>query len=144
MSRKLINGYFSTLFGALVIVAGTTSPAFAGGDRLECKGESARGDSSMDARYEVDEDRAKFSVSFEAAPGGASMAGDVKRVEVGGNLVGYITLAGELGGDLGGDLNFDSTAGPADQDRPFPANFPAVGAGDVVSVGTLGCDLQSR
>lgn len=138
VSKKLL----AIALAIAVLAIGST--AFAGGDRLECKAESATEDASMDGKFESDGARDKFSASFEAAPDGSFMAGDVLQVTVGAEDVGDITLAVLANGDLGGDLNFDTTAGPADDDSPFPGNFPGVGAGTIVNVGTLGCSLQNR
>lgn len=125
-----------------------SSITFAGGDRLECEDELLTEDASMDARFESDRGRDKFSASFEAAQDSSFAAGNVLQVTVdpvGASPVevGAITLEVLPNGDLGGDLNFDTTAGPEDNDSPFPADFPAVGAGTIVKVGsTLQCDLQ--
>ncbi len=136
LSKKLL----AITLGIAVVAIGTT--AFAGGDRLECKAESATEDASMDARFESDDGRDKFSASFEAAAGGSFVAGDVLDVFVNMVPVGSITLAVLPNGDIGGDLNFDTTAGPADEDSPFPPGFPAVMAGTRVDVGTLACNLN--
>jgi len=114
--------------------------AFAGGDRvrLECDSEGA-GDISMDARYQERRGRAKFDGSFEAAPGGGFMDGDVLAVVVGGIDVGSIALATQLNGDLAGDIEFDTQA---DENNPFPGNFPDVGSDTSVTVGLLGCSLE--
>ena len=128
----------------LVSVAFTGSVAcggaLAGNDRtrLECDSEGA-GDISMDSRYEKRRGRAKFDASFEAAPRGNFMEGDLLVVHVGGIDVGSITLVRQLNGDFGGDLEFDTRA---DDFNPFPDNFPAVTSGTSITVGPLGCALD--
>ena len=118
----------------------------ASGLRLECNAEGP-GDISMQARYEVRRARKKFTTEFEAAPGGAFQGGDRMTVAVDAVPVGSVRLKPVAGGDLVGDLNLDTTAGPGDQAKPFPRNFPAVERGTRVAVAingnnVLGCRLQ--
>lgn len=114
--------------------------AFAGNDRirLECDSEGA-GDISMDARSEERRGRAKFDASFEAAPRGDYIEGDMLAVRAGGIEVGSITLLTQRNGDLGGDLEFDTRA---DEFNPFPDDFPEVASGTSIVVGPLGCALD--
>ena len=61
-------------------------------------------------------------------------------VTVNGLSVGSMILDQPGGiGDIVGDLDFDSTGNADDEDLPFPAI--AIGDGDVVMVGELGCAL---
>jgi hypothetical protein len=141
----------SLFLGTLLLVAATSAvgagPAnAASGLRLECNAEGP-GDISMQARYEERRARKKFTTEFEAVPGGAFRAGDRMTVVVDAIQVGAIRLKQVVGGDLVGDLNLDTTAGPGDQARPFPRNFPAVQRGTRVAVAingnnVLGCRLQ--
>lgn len=127
----------------IAMLAGS-SIANAGGDRFECRSSAAGEDASMDARFEDDGDRMKFSTSFEAAPDGSFATGDMLGVSVGGQLVAVMQLAGAAPGDVTGDVDFDTTAQADDADAPFPVNFPAIGAGTDVMIGTFGCTLQAR
>jgi len=114
-----------------------------GRTRLECRVDAANEDASIRARFEQRDDRKKFSVELEAAPGGSYAAGDILNVFVNDELVGSMTLV-DLG-DIVGEIGFDSTAQADDVDLPFPANFPTVGAGSIVEAGAqLACDLQAR
>ena len=125
---------------ALTIACGTA--AFGGGHdriRLRCDAEGVQ-DTSMDAKFESRDGRAKFDASFEARPGGAFSAGQVLDVKVGGVTVGQMTLFSI--GDIVGDLNFDTTAQAADDDLLLPGGFPSVDQGTSVMVGPLGCALQ--
>jgi hypothetical protein len=143
--KKMVGKRSNFIMGILAVgLMAASSSAFAGGDKLECKAEGAR-DVSMDARFEQDGDRAKFDASFEAARGAGYAVGNVLQVRVGDEHVGDITLSVQLNGDLGGDLGFDNNVdrdAPDPDTVPFPANFPAVGAGTIVTIGTLGCSLQ--
>lgn len=114
--------------------------AFAKDDRvrLRCDSEGA-GDISMDARYKQRRNRVKFDGSFEAAPGGNYIDGDMLTVSVGGEEVGQLMLTTRLNGDLEGDIEFDTRV---DENDPFPENFPEVFEGTSVTIGTLGCDLD--
>lgn len=113
--------------------------------RLECEKRGAY-DTSMDARYEVRDDRRKFDASFEAAPGGKFYDGQELSVYVDYERVGTMVLRYE-GYDLQGDLEFDSNVdGYYDDSVPFPENFPPVGYGTHVTVGSyeagyLSCTL---
>lgn len=143
MSRNsLMEKALAAAMGAVLLASGTT--AFAGGDRFECRAPVPGEDASMSARFEDDDDRMKFSASFEAAPGGSFAAGDMLGVTVDGELVAVMELAGAAIGDVTGDVDFDTTAQIDDADSPFPVNFPATGAGIDVMVGTFGCTLQAR
>ena len=115
--------------------------------RLECRDDSSSWDASITARHELrnptSRKREKFTVEFEAMPGGPFQAGDNLEIRVDGELVGKFILADA--GMIVADLNFDTTAQPDDQDMPFPANFPATSAGTIVSVGgEFACSLQVR
>ena len=125
----------ATLAGSM-----TGGSAMAGDDRtrLRCDSSGA-GDTSMDARYEERGGRAKFDASFEAAPGGNYVDGDLLTVNAGGVEVGSIVLLTQLNGDLGGDLEFDTQA---DENNPFPSDFPDVFSGTSVTAGPLGCALE--
>jgi hypothetical protein len=141
----------SLLFGTLCLVTATSAivggPAnAASGLRLECNADGPA-DIAMQARYEERRARKKFTTEFEAAPGGAFKAGDRMIVVVDTIQVGAIRLKQVVGGDVVGDLNLDTTAGPGDQAKPFPRNFPAVQRGTRVAVtisgnNVLGCRLQ--
>lgn len=134
---------------AIIAMAATaTAPAAmakrgsGGGDdrlRLQCDADGAR-DFSMDARYESRRGRAKFDASFEAAANAGFRAGQTLIVAVGGVNVGSMTLTRDpFNGDIVGDLEFDTQP---DENNPFPNNFPSVGAGTSVTVGSLGCALD--
>lgn len=114
--------------------------AVAGGNRirLDC-GANGAADFSMDARYEQRRNREKFDASFEAAPNAGFAAGEELDVKVGGVSVGTMTLVALAGGDVTGDIEFDTQA---DENNPFPVNFPEVAEGVSVMVGDLGCALQ--
>ena len=145
-----LNG-FSLFLATLCLVTATSaigsSPAdAASGLRLECNADGA-GDISMQARYEVRRARKKFTTEFEAAPGGAFKGGERMTVAVDAIQVGAVRIKPVVGGDLVGDLNLDTTAGPGDQAKPFPSNFPSVQRGTRVAVAingnnVLGCRLQ--
>lgn len=128
----------SIVISVMLLIASQT--AIAGGERvrLSC---SALGvnDISMDARYEERRNRTKFDASFEAAPNAGYTAGQELDVKVGGVPVGTMTLVALLSGDVAGDLEFDTQA---DENNPFPGNFPAVTRGTSVMVGDLGCALN--
>ncbi len=135
------------LIAALTVAAlGTGQTGLAGEDRsrLECRDALALQDGSMQARYERDTGRTKFTVEMEVLPGGQLLAGDILQVQVNGQLVGAIQLA-QGATDLIGGLDLDTTAGALDAASPFPVNFPAMGPGSTVQIGTeLGCSLQVR
>jgi len=131
-----------------ILVAGSlgASTAYAAVD-LRCDA-TGPGDISMQARFERrDSGRRKFSTEFEAAPGGAFSAGQRMAVVVSGVRVGTDKLKKVVGGDLKGDLNLDDAAGPNDNEKPFPADFPEVTRNTQVVVKingdkVLGCRLQ--
>jgi len=141
----------SLLLGTLCLASATfaiggSSANASDGLRLECDVDGA-GDISMHARYEARRSRKKFSAEFEAAPGQGFKAGDRMTVAVASINVGGVRLKEVLGGDLVGDLNLDTTAGPGDQAKPFPSNFPKVERETRVVVAingnnVLGCRLQ--
>lgn len=107
--------------------------------RLACAAAGAQ-DFSADARFEDRRGRRKFDASFEAAPNLGFLPGQRLAVAVGGVTVGQMTLARDpVNGDVVGDLDFDTRP---DERAPFPANFPAVGAGTSVVIGPLGCALN--
>lgn len=141
------NLFEGILIAALAVAALSASQTTLAGEdrtRLECRDALALQDGSMQARYERDAERTKFSVEMEVLPGGALIAGDVLQVQVNGQLVGAIALT-QGATDLVGGLDFDTTADALDADSPFPVNFPAVGPGSTVQIGTgLGCSLQIR
>jgi hypothetical protein len=132
-----------------VVAAVSSTGALAGDDktRLQCYADTADGIASMKARYETREgrrSRERFQASFETAPGFGLVAGNVLQVNVGGSVVGLLRLAVQANGDLGAEMDFDTnidTDAP-DTSVPFPANWPGVAPGTVVTVGTLGCSLQ--
>jgi len=138
-------GFLAATTAAVVVIALSTC-AYAGGDRVRvrCISVSPNADASMSANFESRGDRAKFSVSFEAAAGAGVVAGDVLAVTVNGRGVGQITAQALAKGDVGAGLGLDTTAGPGDKDSPFPADFPAVASGSNVTVGSLGCTLMGR
>ncbi len=106
--------------------------------RLQCSADGAS-DVSIAARYEERRGRVKFDASFEAAPDAGFAAGQQLAVSVGGVNIGSMTLASDLlSGDVVGDLEFDTRA---DENNPFPSNFPTVATGMSVTVGNLGCAL---
>lgn len=139
------------ILGMTLAAAGNIALA-GGGTRVECDNDSVAGDANMAARSESRGDREKFDTSFEAFPGGPYVAGDVLSVVVNEtDDVGTITLGTgcDVVGDVCGELNYDSTADPDDEDDPFPAGFPAVGAGTLVQIvaadgTTIGCRLSDR
>jgi hypothetical protein len=143
----------TAFFGLVGVVMMTGSVAALARDnrvRLECAAEGA-GDLSLDARYEERSrrrtTRKKFSVEFEAAPGGSFGPGQLMTVSVRGRDVGSVVLDTVVGGDIVGDLNFDTTAGPADRDLPFSSSFPVAKSGSSVVVKVdggrvLGCRLR--
>jgi len=151
MSRNSLKGKTLAAAMGIALLAGSAT-AFAGGDRYECRGFVAGKDANMDARFEVDGDRKKFSVSFEAAPDSGFGVGDTFDVEVRGKMVATMEFDAErdaLGnviGDIIGEVNFDTTAQADDADGPFPVNFPTdTGAKTKVEVvGTAYCALQVR
>ncbi len=99
-------------------------------------GAPAAGDVSGQADFEKRRGRRKFSVEIEGVG-----AGEVFDVTVDGVKVGTITANG-LGN---GDLDFDDTAGPLDEDLPFPGNFPSLNGGEAVTAGgTLSGTLQTK
>ncbi|MCQ1059165.1 hypothetical protein ACQKPX_12645 [Photobacterium sp. DNB23_23_1] len=138
---------------ALTVVGIVSLIAFSGSSiakdedrkRIECEKRGAY-DTSMDARFEARDDRKKFDVSFEAAPGGKFYYGQVLNVYVDYERVGSMTLRYE-GYDLEGDLEFDSHVDSQyDDSVPFPKNFPSVGYGTHVTIGSyedgyLSCTL---
>lgn len=135
-----------TTFG-FVTMSAAFAPAEAS-DRLirRCSADGA-GDISMAARYEVRDDRRKFTVEFEAATPGAFRAGQTIIFLVADRVVGRDTLEPVVGGDLVGELDLDTQAGPGDDEAPFPRNFPPVRRGTNVTIKTgakvvLGCDLR--
>jgi hypothetical protein len=84
---------------------------------------------------------------MEAAQGGAFRSGQRIVFLVAGRNVGSDTLQRVVGGDLVGELNLDTTAGPNDDEDPFPPNFPPVNRGTLVRITTggnviLGCALR--
>jgi hypothetical protein len=132
----------------LILVAGSFGvPAAQAAVDLRCDA-SGQGDISMQARFERrDDGRRKFSTEFEAAPGGAFSAGQRMIVLVSGVRVGTDKLRTAVGGDIKGDLNLDDAAGPNDNEKPFPADFPDVTRNTQVVVKingnkVLGCRLQ--
>ena len=144
----------AALFSSLMLVAISALPVATAtsaeaADRLirECRAEGP-GDISMQARFERRDARRKFSVEFEAAPGGAFREGQRIGFLVAGENVGTRRLETVVGGDLVADLNLDTQAGPNDPDEdPFPANFPPVQRGTQVRVKAggevvLGCALR--
>ena len=131
-----------------ILVAGSSGvPAAYAAVDLRCDA-SGPGDISMQARFERrDGGRRKFSTEFEAAPGGAFSEGQRMVVLVSGVRVGTDKLRKVVGGDLQGDLNLDDAAGPNDDEKPFPDNFPDVSRNTQVVVKingdkVLGCRLQ--
>lgn len=144
-TRPLLLGPLTLL--AVSTIAGAFSTANAS-DRLirRCDAVGA-GDISMSARYEVRSSRKKFSVELEAATPGAFHEGQRIAFVVADQIVGRETLQPVIGGDLVADLNLDTRPNPADDENPFPANFPQVTRGTTVQImaGTktvLGCDLR--
>ena len=128
-------------FGLAVSLFPVTNAFAGGGTRLECKA-FGPGDTKVDTRYEEKDGREKLSASFEAAPGGLFVAGNVLEVKVNGVFVGSMMLAqpGAIG-DIVGDIDFDNEEDdPKAEDLPFPPIV--VGDGDVVMVGDLGCPLE--
>ncbi len=150
MKRSIWN---SALLGSLSLIAVAAIPAATtsaeASDRLirECEAEGA-GDISMQADFERRDRRRKFSVEFEAAPGGAFREGQRIAFIVAGENVGARRLETVVGGDLVADLNFDTQAGPNDPDEdPFPSNFPRIQRNTPVQIKAggeviLGCRLR--
>ena len=130
---------------SLIVFSGSSLAKDEDRTRLECEKRGAY-DTSMDARYEARDDREKFDASFEAAPGGKFYSGQELSVYVDYEMVGKMVLRYE-GYDLEGDLEFDSNVdGPYDDSVPFPENFPSVGYGTHVTIGSyevgyLSCTL---
>lgn len=142
----------NTKFIACAVVAGFTiiaaNPSLAGepSERMEC---SARGphDISMQARYESRRVREKFTVEFEAGPRSLMIAGEQIGVMIENVLIAKITLKQIASGDVVGELDFDSTAGPFDNNAPFPASWPGVKSGAEVELVSgrstlLACELK--
>jgi hypothetical protein len=130
---------------SLLLAASTLGRAAASAQarlQLECEAEGP-GDISMDADFQRRPGRRKFSTEFEAAPGGEFQVGDRMVVVVDGVRVGSVRLVRVRGGDLVGDLNFDTTAGPGDDAKPFPPDFPAVERGTRVAVRINGAQVLS-
>jgi hypothetical protein len=144
MKTQMITGLAVGL--AMMVSAGN---ALAGDNkfRLQCSADTANGIAGMQARYESREGRRtreRFQVSFETAPGFGLVAGNVLQVNVGGSVVGVMRLSALANGDVGAEMDFDTNidADAPDTSVPFPANWPGVAPGSVVTVGTLGCSLQ--
>jgi hypothetical protein len=126
-------------FGLAVSLFPISNALAKSGTRLECKA-LGPGDTSMDARYEEKDGREKLSISFEAAPGGSFVGGNVVVVTLNGEFLGNMILSQPGGiGDVEGDLNYDTTADPDDDDLPFPSID--VGGDSVIKVVELGCPL---
>ena len=102
----------------------------------------------MRARFEQRSDgRRKFNTQFEAAPGGAFTAGQRMVVVVADVRVGTDRLRKVVGGDIKGELELDDAAGPGDDEKPFPPDFPAVERNTRVEIKMAGdkvlaCRLQ--
>mgnify|MGYP001232341770 CR=1 FL=1 len=132
-----------------LLLAAAALPAAAGEDRriLRCSAEGA-GDISMHARYEVRGKERRFSVEFEAAPRSGFRKGAVVGFRVAKSDVGRDRLARDPGGDVEAEINFrNRRAEPGDDNKPFPAAFPAVRGGTTVKVVhagkvVLGCTLR--
>jgi hypothetical protein len=128
-------------------VAFDQSIATAAAARLQCDAQGPA-DTSMQARFERrDGGRRKFNTQFEAAPGGAFTPGQRMIVLVADVKVGAVRLKTVIGGDVGGELQLDDAAGPGDDEKPFPADFPPVQRNTNVQVKIggdilLGCRLQ--
>ena len=140
------------LLGAMALVGGIAAPvgfdAAEAQERriLECEAEGP-GDISMHTEFEDRGTREKFSIEMEAAPGGAFREGQRVAFFVAGERVGTDQLRRVVGGDLVAELDFDTTAGPGDDDEPFPPNFPNVERGTSVRIKSggetvLGCRLR--
>jgi len=105
-------------------------------------------DISMRARFEQRASgRRKFNAEFEAAPGGAFTAGQRMTVFVADVNVGTDRLRKVVGGDVKGELQLDDAAGPGDNEKPFPPNFPVVARNTLVLIkiarqNVLSCRLQ--
>lgn len=138
---KMLASMTAASFGALMLCApGVYAKSVTNGAqvRLQCSADGV-GDVSIAARYEARRGRSKFDASFEAPANAGFIAGQQLAVFVGGVNVGPMTLASDpFSGDIVGDLEFDTRA---DDNNPFPANFPTVAAGVSVTVSNLGCAL---
>jgi hypothetical protein len=133
----------------LAVVAATEDrPAHAAvAKQFQCDAEGP-GDISMRARFERrTSGRRKFNAEFEAAPGGAFTAGQRMVVIVADVKVGSDRLRKIAGGDVIGELQLDDAAGAGDDEKPFPADFPAVERNTRVQIriagdNVLSCRLQ--
>jgi hypothetical protein len=101
----------------------------------------------MHTEFEDRGRREKFSVEMEAAPDSGFREGQRIAFFVGGERVGNDRLRRIRTGDLVGELDLDTTAGPNDNDDPFPPNFPQVERGTNVRIKSggdvvLGCRLR--
>jgi hypothetical protein len=135
MSVRKMTTYLSTAAVALALGAlVTSSTAWAGGDKFECRAEDDTG-RSMDAKFEDIDGRFKFSASIETAADDPDLTVSVL---VGGIQVDTITLASDATGKVG-EVNYDTN--PEDDD-PFPFDPTSVGGGTNVEVGGVDCDLQ--
>jgi hypothetical protein len=133
----------------LAILAVSDSSSSFAAERLElqCNAEGSA-DISMRARFEQRESgRRKFNTEFEAAPGTGFTAGQKMTVLVAGVKAGTVKLKTVLGGDVEGELELDDAAGPSDDEKPFPPDFPDVERNTKVVVkissdNVLSCRLQ--
>ncbi|MFQ5526828.1 MAG: hypothetical protein ACE5GX_11270 [Thermoanaerobaculia bacterium] len=104
--------------------------------RGELVGAPAAGDISGKADFENRRGRRKFSVEIEGLGAGDKFDVTVDGVNVGTIVVNALGI---------GELDYDDTAGPLDQDLPFPAGFPSLDGGEAVAVGgTLSGTLQPK
>jgi hypothetical protein len=147
MKCALTSASFAFVFLVLAAALGS-SPVFAAGTtRLQCDAAGA-GDISMRARFEQRASgRRKFNTEFEAAPGGNFTAGQRMTVLVADVKAGAVKLKKIVGGDIAGELQLDDAAGPGDNEKPFPPDFPTVQRNTpvLIKVGgqnVLSCRLQ--
>jgi len=122
----------------LLALALAVSTVIAGQAEIRLRGELIAPLNAGDVSGRVDfrdRGRRQFSVEVEGF-----LAGDMFDVTVSNVVVGTITID-QFGA---GNLDFDDTAGPLDQDAPFPANFPMLDGGEMVTVGPLSGTLNAR
>jgi hypothetical protein len=129
--------FIGAAIGALLLTNPVGGTARAGGDETRFRTDldpTTAADVSGGAEYREKRGRRKFSVEVEGFAPGSSFD-----VMIGGETVWTIVI-----GPAGlGEVNLDDTAGPNDGDDPFPADFPAIGGGELVKVGSVEGTLQA-
>ena len=123
------------------VTVGPVAGVQAGGAETKLEGElvagPVAGDVSGKAKFEDRDGRRKFSAEIEGLN-----TGDMFDVMVAGQVVGTVTIDAAGVGDLNLDDNFEP--GVDDPATRFPANFPMLDGGEMVTVGQLSGTLQSK